>query len=313
MSQTSRSVEHEMRVLAPAEEVYRRIADVTNWPRIFPPSVHVEYVERDKAEERIRIWATANGEAKTWTSRRVLRPEELRVDFRQEKSQSPVASMGGAWVIEPISEAESRVRLLHDYRAEGDDPEKLAWLDRAVDRNSKAELSALKANAELPVNAADPMLTFEDTVRINGRASDVFDFINNAQLWAERLPHVARVVLTEHTPGLQLLEMDTRTKNGSTHTTKSVRVCFPNTRIAYKQIEVPPLMSVHIGQWTFVTGPDGVNATSQHTVVINEQNVTKILGDKATTADAKKFVRDALGTNSLTTLEHTRKYAESQS
>ena len=56
---------------------------------------------------------------------------------------------------------------------------------------------------------------------------------------AERLPHVARVVLTEDTPGLQFLEMDTRTKDGSTHTTKSVRVCFPDTRIAYKQITLP--------------------------------------------------------------------------
>jgi aromatase len=312
MSQTSRSVEHEIRILAPAEEVYRLIADVTSWPRIFPPTVHVEYVEQDEAEERIRIWATANGEAKTWTSRRVLRPAELRVDFRQEKSQSPVAAMGGAWVIEPITGEDSRVRLLHDYRAEGDDPEKLAWLDKAVDRNSKAELSALKANVELAVDAADPVLTFADSVRINGVASDVFDFINDAQLWAERLPHVARVGLTENSPGLQLLEMDTTTRDGSTHTTKSVRVCFPHTRIAYKQIEVPPLMSVHIGQWTFVTGPDGVEATSRHTVVINEPNVTKILGDKATVADAKKFVRDALGSNSLITLEHARKYAETR-
>ena len=310
MSHNSRSVEHEIRVLAPADEVYRLIADVASWPRIFPPTVHVEHVEQDKAEERIRIWATANGEAKTWTSRRVLQPRQLRIDFRQEKSQSPVGAMGGAWVIEPVSAAESRVRLLHDYRAEDDDPEKLAWLDLAVDRNSKAELSALKANVELAVDAAETVLTFADTVRINGRAGDVFDFINQAGLWAERLPHVARVVLTEDTPGLQFLEMETRTKDGSTHTTKSVRVCFPDTRIAYKQIEVPPLMSVHIGQWTFTTGPDGVDATSRHTVVINQPNVTKILGSKATLADAKKFVRDALGTNSLTTLEHARKYAE---
>ena len=80
MLQNSRSVEHEIRVLAPAEEVYRLIADVASWPRIFPPTVHVEHVEQDKAEERIRIWATANGEAKTWTSRRVLRPRELRME-----------------------------------------------------------------------------------------------------------------------------------------------------------------------------------------------------------------------------------------
>ncbi|PZS25681.1 MAG: cyclase [Pseudonocardiales bacterium] len=310
MSGKNRVVEHKTTILAPAEAAYHIIANVTDWPRIFPPTVHVEYVEQNENEERIQIWATANGEAKTWTSRRVLRPRELRVDFRQEKSQSPVAAMGGAWVIEPISEARSLVRLLHDYRAENDDPEKLSWLDKAVDRNSKAELAALKLNAELAAGAADPVLTFEDTVRIDGRVADVFDFINECQLWAERLPHVAKVVLTEDNPGLQLLEMDTRTKDGSTHSTKSVRVCFPHTRIAYKQIEVPLLMSVHIGQWIFVAGPDGVDATSRHTVVINEANVTKLLGDTAVMADAKKFVREALGTNSLTTLEHAKKYAE---
>lgn len=313
MAQATRTVEHQIKVLAPAKAVYQFIADVTNWPQIFPPSVHVEYVEQGETEERIRIWATANGEAKTWTSRRVLHPESLRIDFRQEKSQSPVASMGGAWVIEPISEAESLVRLLHDYRAENDDPDKLAWLDKAVDRNSKAELAALKANAQLAVDAAEPVLTFEDTVRIDGRAKDVFDFINDGRLWAERLPHVARVVLTEDTPGLQILEMDTRTKDGSTHTTKSVRVCFPHDKIVYKQIEVPLLMTVHIGQWSFVETSDGAEATSRHTVVINEPNITKFLGDKATLADAKKFVREALSTNSLTTLELARKYAESRS
>lgn len=312
MSQTNRTVEHEITVKAPAEEVYKLIADVASWPRIFPPTVHVEHIAQDQAEERIRIWATANGEAKTWMSRRILQPGKLRIDFRQEKSQSPVGAMGGAWVIEPVSGAQSRVRLLHDYRAEDDDPEKLAWLDKAVDRNSRAELSALKTNVELAVDAAERVLTFEDTVRIDGRVVDVFSFINRAELWAERLPHVARVVMTESTPGLQVLEMDTRTQDGSRHTTKSVRVCFPHGRIVYKQIEAPPLISAHIGQWTFATKPDGVEATSRHTVVVNEPNVTRILGEKATVADAKKFVRDALGTNSLATLEQARKYAETR-
>jgi aromatase len=306
----ARDVEHQIRVLAPATELYRLIADVANWPQIFPPSVHVEYIDYGETEERIQIWATANGEPKTWTSRRVLDPAARRITFRQERSQPPVAAMGGAWTIEPISDSESLVRLSHDYRALDDDPEKLAWIDQAVDHNSRAELAALKANAELVTGSSELTMSFEDTVHIDGSAQDVYDFINDAGRWPDRLPHVARVSLREDTPGLQVLEMDTRLKDGSVHTTKSVRVCFPHSRIAYKQIEPPPLMTLHTGQWSLARQPSGVAATSRHTVAINEPNIAKILGDDATVADARAFVRTALSANSLTTLRHAKEYAE---
>ncbi|SEF85601.1 aromatase [Thermomonospora echinospora] len=307
-----REVEHEITVRAPAATAYRLIAEVAEWPRIFPPTVHVDHLERAPGHERIRIWATAEGEAKTWTSRRVLDPGGLRIEFRQEVSAPPVASMGGAWVIEPVGEDESRIRLLHDYRAVGDDPDDLAWIDRAVDHNSRAELAALKVNMERAVDSADLLLSFEDTVRIAGSAKDAYDFVNDAHLWRERLPHVARVSLTEETPGLQTLEMDTRTKDGSTHTTRSVRVCFPHQRIVYKQIVTPALMTLHTGAWLFTDTGDGVTVTSRHTVMINPDTITKVLGEGAGVAEAREFVRTALSGNSLATLGHARAYAESR-
>lgn len=305
-----REVEHEITISAPAAAVYRLIAEVENWPRIFPPTVFVDHVERSADQERIRIWATAGGTAKNWTSRRVLDPRELRIEFRQEVSAPPVAAMGGTWIIEPLSSGESRVRLLHDYRAIDDDPDDLRWIDEAVDRNSRSELAALKANVEAAVNSEDLLLSFTDTVRINGHAKDVYDFINEAQLWKERLPHVARVSLQEETPGLQILEMDTLTKDGSSHTTKSVRVTFPHSRIVYKQITLPALMTLHTGYWLFEEDSEGVNATSQHTVVINTANIARILGESATVADAKDYVQNALSTNSRATLGHAKDYAE---
>jgi aromatase len=308
----NRVVEHEIKVLAPPEAVYQIIAEVANWPQIFPPSVHVEYLERGAEKELIQIWATANGEAKTWTSRRVLDPKALRIEFRQEVSQPPVGAMGGTWIVEPISDGESLVRLQHDYRAVDGDPKKLEWIDMAVDRNSRAELAALKINAELATRAPELLATFDDIVQIDGSAKDVYDFINEAHLWPQRLPHVARVSLREDAPGLQFLEMDTRTKDGSVHTTKSVRVGFPHTRIVYKQIQTPALMTLHTGHWLLDEKPDGVTATSRHTVVINDANIAKVLGDEASIDDARTFVRTALSTNSLATLGHAKKYAESQ-
>lgn len=306
-----REVEHQVTVSAPAATVYRLIAEVENWPQIFPPTVYVDRVECSGQSERIRIWATANGAAKNWTSARVLDPVGRRIEFRQEVSTPPVAAMGGTWLIEAITQGQSRVRLQHDYLAVDNDPDSLSWIEEAVDHNSRSELAALKDAAEMVVGAADDlMLSFEDTVQIDGTAKDVYDFINEAQLWQERLPHVVRVSLTEDTPGLQILEMDTRTKDGSTHTTKSVRVCFPHSRIVYKQITCPALMTLHTGYWHLADDGNGVAATSQHTVVINAANVTRILGADAGIPEAREFIRNALSGNSRATLEHAKRYAE---
>lgn len=308
----TRQVEHDVEVAAPADAVYPLIADVGHWPQVFPPTVHVEHREQGRDEERIQIWATANGEAKTWTSRRVLDPGARRIEFRQEVSQPPIGAMGGTWVIEPLGDAACRVRLLHDYRAVDDDPAKLDWIDQAVDRNSHTELAALKANAELATGRADLLLAFDDAVRIDGAAKDVYDFVDQAQLWEERLPHVARVSLTEDSPGLQVLEMDTTTRDGSVHTTRSVRVCFPHAKIVYKQTVLPALMTLHTGHWLFEDDGDGVVATSHHTVAIDETRIADVLGDGADLGTARDFVRSALGGNSLATLGHAQAYAESR-
>ncbi|MEE1796927.1 aromatase/cyclase [Streptomyces sp. BE308] len=311
--QAPREVEHEITVQAPATEVYRLLAEVENWPRLFPPSVYVDYAEKNGNEERIRIWATANGEAKNWTSRRTLDPEGLRITFRQEVSAPPVAEMSGTWIIEARGASETRVRLLHTYRAIDDDPEGLDWIDKAVDRNSRAELPALKENLELAAESAGLTLSFEDSVRIDGSAKDAFDFVNEAQLWTERLPHVHEVRLTEDSPGVQTLRMDTVAKDGSTHTTESVRICFPHHRIAYKQTTLPALMTLHTGYWQFDEQDDGGTvATSQHTVVVNTANITAILGPDAGVPEARAFLREALGTNSRATLGHAKAFAEAR-
>jgi aromatase len=121
---------------------------------------------------------------------------------------------------------------------------------------------------------------------------------------------VARVVLTEDEPGLQTLEMDTQTKDGSTHTTKSVRVCFPNGKIVYKQITLPALLDLHTGVWQITENHAGVAVSSEHTVVINKGNIEKVLGPDADVPQARDFVRTALSGNSMATLQHAKEYAE---
>lgn len=306
---TTHETEHEITVDAPAVRVYELIADVEKWPNMFDPTVHAVRVEQDGESERIRIWATANDSVKTWTSRRQLDPRALSIGFRQDKSQHPVGGMGGTWAIEPLTESTCRVRLLHDYFAASDDPADLDWITKAVDRNSTKELRALKSTAEVGGSA----LTFDDVVEVAGKAEDVYDFLNEAQRWTERLPHVARVSLEEETPGLQVLEMDTRTKDGSVHTTRSVRVCEPHHRIIYKQIVLPALLTLHTGRWLIEQrAPGRVSVTSEHTVRIDESRITDVLGAGADLAAAQDFVRGALSGNSLATLRLAKTYAENR-
>ncbi|WNM31345.1 aromatase/cyclase [Streptomyces sp. Li-HN-5-11] len=302
--------EHEIVLSAPPQVVFDLLAEVSDWPCVFPPTVHADYLERGEREERIRLWATANDEVKSWTSRRELDRGRLRIRFRQEVSQSPVAAMGGEWVIERQPSGRTRVRLKHDFRAVGDEPANVAWIRQAIDRNSAAELGSLEAAADRALGGEDLLLSFEDQVRVDGPAKRVYDFLYAADSWPERLPHVARVELTETTPNVQILEMDTSTADGSVHTTRSVRVCFPDDRIVYKQLRTPALMSVHTGQWLIEEDERGTLITSVHTVVIEPSAVTRVLGGQATVSDARGYVREALGRNSTTTMRHAKDYAE---
>lgn len=301
--------EHRISVRAPARAVFDLVADVTGWPRSFAPTVHVEYVARSETTERIRIWATANGQVRNWTSRRDLDPRRLRVRFRQEVSQPPVHGMGGEWIIEERPGGGCLVRLLHDFQAVGDDPAKAAWITQAVDHNSGSELASLKAAAERGTEGGELLLTFDDVVRVESHPADIYAFIHDAARWPERIPHVARVVLAEPAPDVQLLEMDTRTKDGSTHTTNSVRVCFPADRIVYKQLTPPALMTVHTGGWRFEPAGEGGQVISTHTVVLNPGAIEQVLGAGATVADAATFVREALSANSTTTIRTADEFA----
>jgi aromatase len=98
----------------------------------------------------------------------------------------------------------------------------------------------------------------------------------------------------------------------SVHTTKSYRVTFPHHKIAYKQVTLPALMTLHTGYWTFTETATGVTASSQHTVTLNTENIARILGADATVADARAYVQNALSTNSRATLGHAKAHAEAR-
>lgn len=296
---------HEITVEAKPEQVFGLLADVANWPRLFPPTVHVDWLEGGATWERVRIWATANGRLRSWTSRRTLDPAARRITFHQEVSPHPVAEMSGAWEVDELSGGRSLVRLHHEFRAVDDDPADLARIAQAVDTNSRTELAALCEGLEAAVST-EVSFSFTDSVRIGGTARAVFDFVNQADLWPDRLPHVAAVHLLEPELGLQSLTMDTRGPDGSVHTTHSYRVCLSPTVIAYKQTVLPLALALHTGRWTFEQDGPEVVASSEHSVVLNAGALPPGLD----LPEARAVVRQMLGGNSLATLSRAKKHVE---
>lgn len=296
-------------VAAEPKAVYALIATAEDWPHVFPPTVHVERLDGDARSERLRMWAFANGEVRSWTSHRELDPSALRVTFHQEVPSAPLASMAGEWLVEAVPGGTSVV-LLHDFTVVDDDPAAREWVERAVESNSNSELSALRTAAESLAAEPRGRMSFADHVDVSGGRQDVYGFLWRADLWVERLPHVSRLVLTEPGEVLQTVEMDTRAADGSVHTTESVRVGFAPDRIVYKQTRVPPLMSAHTGRWTIEASGRGLRITSHHTVVLRVDRIPELLGRGATVETARTLVREALGKNSSATLALARAAAE---
>jgi aromatase len=302
---------HETTVQAPARAVYDLVADVGRWPYVFEPTVYVSSTALGPGEERLRLWAFANGEVRNWESERTLDPDAMRVRFHQVVSSPPVEYMGGEWILESVSPTTTKVTLLHDFRTVDDNEEHTEWILAATDRNSNAELAALKRTAELGDEFDELVVSFDDTVRINAPRALAYDFVYRVDLWPERLPHVGRLELTEKTPGVQFMEMDTvGGEDNSVHTTHSVRVCFDGESIVYKQTSRPPIMAAHTGCWTFSDVDGGVDVTSYHTVVIDPESISKVLGPEGTPQVAAKLLKEALSTNSLTTLNAAKAHAE---
>jgi aromatase len=303
---------HEISVAAEPDTVYKLIADVSGWPHVFGPTVHVDLLHDDGREQLLRIWALAHGEVRDWTSRRALDAVAGRVSFQQVVSSAPVASMGGEWIVTPAGPGASHVTLTHQFEAIADDQDAVVWIDEAIERNSTVELAALKQAAELGAGREDLHFTFSDTQVIRGSAAAVFEFIDRADAWPRRLPHVSRLALTEQPGGVQHMEMDTRSPDGSVHTTTSIRLCFPERgTIVYKQLQVPPVMAGHTGRWVFEESDGSVIARSWHTVTLSPEGVRAALGPDVTAAQAREKVRHALGTNSLTTLRRAKEFVES--
>jgi C7-C12 aromatase (ARO/CYC) len=302
----SLTVEHSITVAGPAEDAFDVVADVSRWHQLFTPIVHVEQSEITDGGDLVRAWALRGNETvRSWASRRELDRAGLRISFRNEPGgDGPDAR--GTWTFVNEPGGTSTVTLRHDVNAPA---AAAAKIREELGRHSTQQLEELKYAAENRKELENLIVDFEDPLYVAGSAEDAYELLYEADKWPERIPHVAALTMTEDVKNIQFFDMDTKTQDGRPHTTRSVRVCFPHTKIVYKQIKLPPLLTAHTGHWLFTPVPEGIMVSARHTATI-KPSALHLLRPDATVADARRYLRKQLAANSMGNLRLAKAFAE---
>ncbi|MFJ7589428.1 SRPBCC family protein [Streptomyces sp. NPDC097617] len=301
-SQRVHTSEHTARIAAPAGVVYGLLADAVRWPLLLPAPVHVERIDFDGVHERLRLWDVRDQRIGSFHLRRTLHPHSRTIEFEQEDTARPGTPTTGTWTVEDHGDTHALVTLRQDRTVERQPAATTGHSRRQWEREPAERLTHLAAAAERWDRLDRLLLSFEDSVHLDGPAELVYDFLHRIADWPERLPHVDSAEVSEDVPGVQLAALDTcATPDGLTRSTRTVRLCFPSAaRIVFKELLTPEPIAAHTGAWSLAPDGDGVRVLCAQQVLLHEPPGTP--GDAAGLAETRRHVRIWLGRASTETL-----------
>lgn len=150
----SLSQSHSILCNVPQATVYKVICESSHWPELFEPCISVEPVERNDAQEHIRITAWVGGKKMTWESRRHFRREIFSIDSEILKPMQLVKRMSTSWHVIPVTLAQCLLVLEHDYdisdnvcgQIDGVETHEqaAAFIANAIHENSSKELKNIR-------------------------------------------------------------------------------------------------------------------------------------------------------------------------
>lgn len=301
--------EDEVRVAAPADVVRELVRDVTGWTQLHTSAVHAEILADDGEEQLIQHWEVADEHSvRTWKERRRQAADGSRISFTHEHPDAPFASLTGEWTFTEQN-GKTLVRLAHEFTVVDGAQDRAEELAARLHEGNRDFLKTLAYAAENREELGRLIISFEDPLFIAGDIKDVYDYLWEADKWEERIPHIAKLDLEQPAPDVQFFDMETSTPDGSSHTTRSVRVAVEPKIVVYKQTRLPALLDGHTGHWKFTQTPEGVIAEARHTATI-KPSALHILGEGTTVQDARNYLRRVLSANSMSNLRLAKAYAE---
>nr|AFU65897.1 DacK [Dactylosporangium sp. SC14051] len=305
-------VEDRCAVGAPAPDVAQVLNDVAGWPQLHRPAVHAEVRARGEDGDLVQHWwVTSRTTVRSWLERRTVSDGGRRVDVVHEPAAAPFADVRQQWTVEDDGAGGSVIRVRHQFTlARPDRAEAARQLELA-----RAELAELLASiryaAEHRAELADLVVAFEDPLYVAGPVEKAYTYLYEADKWPERIPHVVGLKLEQPSPDVQFFDMDTKSADGSAHTTRSVRICLDNYKIVYKQTQPPKTMTAHTGHWLITPTREGFILSARHTATVRPEGM-HLLGEGTTVESARRYLRRVLSANSMGNLRLAKAYAEEE-
>lgn len=288
-------------VNAPAAVVFDLIADVDQLKRIFTPVIHTAYLERGESADRVERWSWERqlDAVRSWRARRELDREAGRIRFRHENPNPPMREVAGEWSFTPSGDT-TQIELRHEFTVDPAHPD-AEQASAMLDRGAGMQLGRLKHVAESLSSIAGLEVSYEVQLVIDEPIEDVYNYFYEADRWPERIPHCLSASRKEDVPLQQVVVMDVQVPSGAIHTTKQARVCFPNEKIMWRQLEgLPPLDDMLYGYMKFTQTPEGVLVRTGQTELLKPTGVAK----RGWTMDeAKGHVAEVRGGRNLDALK----------
>jgi len=148
--------EHSISIEASVDRVYGILADLKGYERLFPPTQSVEILDEGSGYQVGRLVVDVGGRLQSWVTRRELDAQRALIRYRQIETAPLIGHMSGEWRCYPLG-GSTQLVLTHDFvvreplngRVAGLPVEQAEEaLSGAVERNSHADLAAVKAEAE---------------------------------------------------------------------------------------------------------------------------------------------------------------------
>lgn len=298
-------------VAASPEFLYDLVANVDQMRRIFTPVVHSAFLEQGNGTDRVERWtweAQVDG-VRSWRASRTLDHDAGRITFRHENPNPPLLEVRGEWSFQPAADGATEVTLRHEFTLDPGDE----GADRTaamLDRGAGMQLGRVKNFAEEYDQLGELEVSYEVCHVVDAPLEAVYDYFYDVGHWRERIPHCLNAERREDIPNLQVVVMDVQVPSGALHTTKQARVCFPNEKIMWRQLEgLPPLDEMLYGHMTFTQTPAGVEVRTGQTELLKPNGVAK---RGWTLEEAKQHVAEVRGSRNLDAIRSAGDYLRRQ-
>lgn len=142
--------DNEVVINAPLDEVWKRMNDVENWPRLFSEYASAEILEREGDTVRFRLTTHPDpeydGQVWSWVSERTVDPDSHSVKAHRIETGN-FEHMDIQWFFEQAEDG-TKMRWVQDFSMKPEAPANDEQAEEYINRNTREQMLVIKERLE---------------------------------------------------------------------------------------------------------------------------------------------------------------------